>query len=87
MGLWLPVALANIHTVLVALLRQWAGKDSGIKVLKLSETLESWCLPILSRAFKTAEDEAEAKAEADRKEREALALFNMVKKLETEYGQ
>jgi len=83
MGLWLPVALANIHTVLVALLRQWSSKDSGLEVPRLSATLESWCLPILSRAFKTAE----AKAEADRKEREALALFNMVKKLEAEYGQ
>lgn len=87
MGLWLPVALANIHLVLVALLRQWAGKDSGIEVPKLSGTLESWCLPILSRAFKNAEVEAEAKAEADRKEREALALFNMVKNLANKYGQ
>lgn len=69
--------------VLVAVVRQWAGKDSKIEVPKRSQTLASWCLPIMSKAC----EHAAAEAEADRKERDALALFNMVKDLKEKYEQ
>lgn len=41
-----------------------------------AETLKAWCLPMLSRSL-----------EAEEKEREALALFNSVKRLKEKFEQ
>lgn len=69
-GVWLPLALAQIYQVLIALVRMWAAKDSGLKVPSTAEALKAFCLPAMAEAY-----------EEDEKEREALALFNSIKKL------
>ena len=69
-GVWLPLALAQIYQALIALIKMWAAKESGIKVPTTAEALEAFCLPAMAEAV-----------EEDEKEREALALFNSIKNL------
>ena len=69
--------------VSVATARIFADKESKIKIPKRSETLASWCLPIMSKAC----EHADAEAEAARKEREAIDTFNWVKNLKEKYEQ
>ena len=66
----MPLALAQIYQILLALTKIWAGKESDIKVPMTSEALEAFCLPAMAEAVKE-----------DEKEREALALFNSIKNL------
>ena len=68
---------------IVAIARALAGKESKINIPKRAETLVSWCLPIMSKAC----EHADAVADAKRKEREAIGLFNWVKNLKEKYEQ
>lgn len=70
LGVWLPLALAQIYQALIVLVKLWATKESGIKVPTIAEVLKSFCLPAMAEAQKE-----------DEKEREALALFNSIKNL------
>ena len=69
-GVWLPLALADIMMMLVGLARMWAVNGKEIELPKRSETLASWCLPMMSSSLKAAEEEDEA-----------LRLFNSVQQL------
>lgn len=70
LGVWLPLALADIVAMLCALARLWAANPGDVKIPERSATLSSWCLPMLSSSLKAAE-----------KERDALALYESVKRL------
>ena len=73
-GVWLPLALADIFAALVCLMRPWLKDPGSLKIPKRSETLEGWLLPMMAKSL--GEDE---------KEREALALFNSVKALKARF--
>ena len=62
--------MADVLCLLVGLVRKLAANPEEIEVPKRSETLESWCLPMLASSLKAEEQEAEA-----------LALFKSVEKL------
>lgn len=68
MGVWLPLALSDILTLLFALVKILAGEPEEIP--GRADNLASWCLPFLSSAAREAE-----------KEQEALALFRSVQNL------
>lgn len=70
MGVWLPLALADIAALMFALIRMWAAKPDAVKVPRRSELLKGWALPFTASALEAAESE-----------QEALALFNAVKNL------
>lgn len=82
MGVWLPVALADILMALMALIRQWATKPDEIELPARSETLQSWMLPTLSRAFKAAEKEVEA----DKKREQTAVLLTTLQNIQAKYG-
>ena len=71
MGVWLPLALADMATLMFATIRMWAAKPDEVKVPKRSELLKGWALPFTASALM-----------AEEKEAEALALFNAVKNLQ-----
>lgn len=73
--MWLPLALADIQTMLLLLYRIQLAKPEQLKVPERSEILATWCLPMLSKSLKADEDE-----------RKALELFNSVKRLKSKYG-
>ena len=60
LGVWLPLALADIVALLFGVIRMWAANPEKVKPPKRSETLASWCLPMLSSSLKAGEDEAAA---------------------------
>lgn len=82
MGVWLPVALADILMALLGLIRQWAAKPDEIELPMRSETLQSWMLPTLSRAFKAAEKEVEA----DKKREQTAVLLTTLHNIQAKYG-
>ena len=82
MGVWLPVALADILMALMALIRQWSTKPDEIELPARSETLQSWMLPTLSRAFKAAEKEVEA----DKKRKQTAVLLTTLQNIQAKYG-
>lgn len=59
LGVWLPLALADIKALLFALLRMWAAKPENVEVPSRSESLESWALPYLAASLKLAEAQQE----------------------------
>ena len=69
-GVWLPLALADIFASLVCLMRPWPKEPNALKVPSRSETVAGWCLPMRAKSLG-----------ADEKEREALALLNSVRAL------
>ena len=71
MGVWLPLALADIASLMFAVIRMWAAKPDEVKIPKRSELLKGWALPFTASALK-AEEEEQA----------ALELFNAVKNLQ-----
>ena len=71
MGVWLPLALSDIASLMFAVIRMWAAKPDAVKIPKRSELLKGWALPFMASALKAEEEEAEA-----------LALFNSVKNLQ-----
>ena len=70
MGVWLPLALADIMLMLDVVAKRAAGVTGKIGVMKRSEILKAWMLPVMSEAL--AEDEAEA---------EAVAMYESVRKM------
>ena len=70
MGVWLPLALSDIASLMFWVVRMWAAKPDAVKIPKRSELLKGWALPFMASALKAEEEEAEA-----------LALFNAVKNL------
>lgn len=62
--------MADLVTVLFALVKMWAAEPEKVTVPRRSDTLASWCLPFMSASVKEAE-----------KEQDALALFESVKNL------
>lgn len=79
MGVWLPLALADLAALMVCQIRMWTSTPEKVQVPSRSETLAGWCLPMLSTSLKAAEEE-----------QRALALFNSVKNLaamQEKYGR
>ena len=70
MGVWLPLALADIVLMLDVVAKRAAGVTGKIDVKKRSEILKAWALPVMGEAM--AEDEAEA---------DAVAMLNSVRNL------
>lgn len=66
----MPLALADIMSMMFALVRMWAADQEKVKIPKRSESLASWCLPMMAQSVKAGEDE-----------QDALALFESVKRL------
>ena len=73
-GVWLPIALADIFAALVCLMRPWLKDPNSLEVPERSETLQDWLLPMMAKSIG-----------ADEKERKALAMFNAVKALKERY--
>lgn len=69
-GVWLPLAIADVVLMLDVVAKRAAGVTGKIDVMKRSEVLKAWMLPVMSEAM--AEDEAEA---------EAVAMLNSVRNL------
>lgn len=46
--------------MMVVLARMWAANPKEVDIPKRSETLASWCLPMMASSVKASEDEAEA---------------------------
>ena len=69
-GVWLPLALADLMAALTCLIRPWLKDPNALKPPKRSETLKSWLLPMMAKSL-----------EADEKESDALALYNSIKEL------
>ena len=66
--------MADIYAALCVLCRLMASNPREVRVPKRAETLKAWCLPMLSKSL-----------EADEKEREALELYNSVKRLKERF--
>ncbi|MCF0120641.1 MAG: hypothetical protein HUJ65_03290 [Oscillospiraceae bacterium] len=77
MGVWLPLAMADIAQLLTVLCHRvcWDSSDLTGKIPSRSEMIKSWMLPAMSEALKVSEDEAEA-----------VALYNAVEKLGERFG-
>lgn len=60
MGVWLPLALADITTLLFGLIRMWASSPEKIAVPTRAKTLASWCLPMMAKSLEAGEKEAAA---------------------------
>jgi hypothetical protein len=63
-------------------MRQWETEPDKIKLPPRSETLQSWMLPTLSRAFKAAEKEVEA----DKKREQTAVLLTTLQNIKAKYG-
>ena len=70
MGVWMPLALADIMLMLDVVAKRAAGITGKIDVVNRSEIRKAWALPVMSEAM--AEDEAEA---------DAVAMLNSVRNL------
>lgn len=70
MGVWLPLALADVLNALVAVARRAGGDAGRIELPARSEILKSWMLPAFGAAVREDEDE-----------REALRMFESVRDL------
>lgn len=58
--MWLPLALADILAVLIAIVRAWSTNPEKIAIPMRSETLAGWCLPMMAASLKAGEEEQEA---------------------------
>lgn len=74
LGVWLPLALADVFAVLVCLMRPWLKDPNSLEVPERSETLRNWLLPMMAKSL-----------EADEKERKALALFKSAKAIKARF--
>lgn len=59
----------------MCVIRLWVENPRSLKIPKRSETLRDWCLPMMS-----------ASVAADEKEREALALYESVKRIKERFS-
>lgn len=66
MGVWLPLALADITALLVKLVAMWAKNGDEVKMPKRSEQLATWALPFTASALKAEEEELERREKAER---------------------
>lgn len=66
MGVWLPLALADITALLVKLAAMWAENGDEIEIPKRSKLLHDWALPFLSSSVKAAEEEQERREKAEK---------------------
>ena len=73
-GVWLPLALADIFAALVCLMRPWLKEPNAMEVPERSETLQGWLLPMMAKSL-----------EADEKERKALAMFKSAKAIKARF--
>lgn len=70
-GVWMPMAMADLYRLLVAIIRMFADKKSNIEIPTRSEVMAAWVLPEMAKALKADEDEAKA-----------LEMFESIKRLE-----
>ena len=66
MGVWLPLALAGIASLMYKTIQMWAAKPDEVKMPKRSELLESWALPFMASALKAGEEELERREKAEK---------------------
>ena len=66
MGVWLPLALADITALLVKLVAMWAKNGDEVKIPKRSELLATWALPFTASALKANEEEQERREKAEK---------------------
>lgn len=66
MGVWLPLALADITALLVKLVAMWAKNGDEVKIPKRSEQLAAWALPFTASALKAEEGEQERREKAEK---------------------
>lgn len=66
MGVWLPLALADITALLVKLVAMWAKNGDEVKIPKRSEQLATWALPFTASALKAEEEELGRREKAKR---------------------
>lgn len=57
MGVWLPLALADIRA---AILAPWVDAEKREALLNRADTLAAWCLPMMAASVRAAEDEQRA---------------------------
>ena len=70
MGVWLPLALADVVSSLLSLVRMWSSAPANVQPPTRADLLARWVLPMMSRSL-AAEDE----------ERKARELLESVKRL------
>ena len=66
MGVWLPLALADVTALLVKLVAMWAKNGDEVKIPKRSEQLATWALPFTASALKAEEVEQERREKAEK---------------------
>ena len=66
MGVWLPLALADITAMLFKLVGMWAKNGDEVKIPKRSEQLAAWALPFTASALKADEEEQERREKAEK---------------------
>lgn len=82
MGVWLPLALADIAALLVQLCALWSKDGDKVKIPKRSEQLNVWALPFLSSSLKAAEEEQERREKAEK----VKALQAQLTAIQEKYG-
>lgn len=82
MGVWLPLALADIAALLTKTVQMWAINPGDITIPKRSETLAAWALPFLASSLNAAEKEAEAKENHEK----AAVLRATLRNIQAKYG-
>lgn len=83
MGVWLPLALADITALLVKLVAMWAKDGDEVKIPKRSELLATWALPFTASALKAAEKEQERREKAEK----IKALQAQLAAMQEKYGR
>lgn len=66
MGVWLPLALADIVELLCDLIQAQLANPNEAKVPKRSELLDRWKLYFMSSSMKAAEEEQERREKAEK---------------------
>ena len=59
-GVWLPLALADLMRMMVVVARRAGGDTGEIQMMDRSKILQSWMLPAMAAAAKEDEEEAAA---------------------------
>jgi hypothetical protein len=66
MGVWLPLAMADITALLLKLASMWAKNGDEVKIPKRSEQLAAWALPFTASALKAEEEEQERREKTEK---------------------
>lgn len=83
MGVWLPLAMADIAALLVKLVALWAKGGDEVEIPKRSKQLHDWALPFLSSSIKVAEEEEERREKAEK----AKMLQAQLADIQEKYGR